>query len=100
MRKRVTAVEDVLYDLIHLIVGERKNIHESKVSKTLKYHYVEVLTCEILDLRGHKYELSTGFGAKWIPVSPKLVYTHTYYRNLLSAPLRSNGADYVLLLFI
>ena len=31
-------------------------IHKTQLSITLKYHWFEVVTYEILDFEGHKYE--------------------------------------------
>ena len=43
-------------DLNNIFFTEINYIHKNKLSITLKYHYFEVVTFEILDLEGHKYE--------------------------------------------
>ena len=56
MRKLNTSVGDELSVIIYIFVIEIKYIQKTKLSKTLKYHYFEVVTFEILDFEGHKYE--------------------------------------------
>ena len=56
MRKLTTLLGDELSVLNNIIVIEIKYIPETKLGKTLKYHQFEVVTFEILDLEGHKYE--------------------------------------------
>ena len=54
MRKLTTLVGDELSFLNKIIVIEIMYIPKTKLSKTLKYHYFEVETIEILDLEGHR----------------------------------------------
>ena len=56
MRKLTTLVGYVLYALIYITDNKTTNFDKSKVSQTLKYHQFEVVTCEILDFEGAKYE--------------------------------------------
>ena len=56
MRKLTTSVGDDLSVISDIIFIEIKYIHKTKLSETLKYHYFEVVTFEILDFEGHKYE--------------------------------------------
>ena len=56
MRELTTSVGDELSAIIYIIIIEIKYIPETKLSKTSKYHYFEVVTFEILDFEGHKYE--------------------------------------------
>ena len=49
-------VSDGLSDLNDMIFIEIHNIHEMKLSITLKLHYFEIVTFEILDLEVHWYE--------------------------------------------
>ena len=56
IRKLTISVSDVLLDLNNIIFIEINKNHENKLSITLKYHWFEVVTFEILDLEGHKYE--------------------------------------------
>ena len=56
MRKLTTLVGDELLVLSEIIIIEILYIPKTKLSKTLKYHYFEVVTFEILDLEGHRYE--------------------------------------------
>ena len=56
MRKLTTLVGDELLVLSGIIIIEIMYIPKTKLSKTLKYHYFEVVTFEILDLEGHRYE--------------------------------------------
>ena len=46
----------MLLDLNITIFIEIDCIHKSKLGITLKYHYIEVVTYEILDFEGLKYE--------------------------------------------
>ena len=57
MRTLTTLVDDELlvFNKI-IIVIEIMYIPKTKLGKTLKYHYFEVVTFEILDLEGHRYE--------------------------------------------
>ena len=52
-----TSVGDELSVIINKIFIEIKYIPKTKSSKTLKYHWFEVVTFEILDLKGHKYKI-------------------------------------------
>ena len=56
MRKLTNSVGDVLLDFNNMIVIKINYIHKTKLSITLKYHWFEVETFEILDFEGHKYE--------------------------------------------
>ena len=56
MRKLNTLVGDELLVLSGIIIIEIMYIPKTKLSKTLKYHYLKVVTFEILDLEGHRYE--------------------------------------------
>ena len=57
MRKLTTSVDNVLLDLSDIIIiVEIYHIHKNKLSITSKYHLFEVVTFEILDFDGHKYE--------------------------------------------
>ena len=56
MRKLTISVSDVLLDLNNIIFIEIDYIHKNQLSITLKYHWFEVVTFEILDLEDHKYE--------------------------------------------
>ena len=56
MRKLTTLVGDELSVISNIIVIEIKYISKTKLSKTSKYPQFEVVTFEILDLEGHKYE--------------------------------------------
>ena len=56
MRKLTTSVDNVLLDLSDIIFIEIDYIHKNKLSITLKYHLFEVVTFEIFDFEGHKYE--------------------------------------------
>ena len=56
MRKLTTLVGYVLLDLNSKFFIEIDYIHKSKLSISLKYHWIEVVTYEILDFEGHKYE--------------------------------------------
>ena len=55
MRKLTTLVDDELLVFNKIIVIEIMYIPKTKLSKTLKFHYFEVVTFEILDFEGHKY---------------------------------------------
>ena len=56
MRKLTTLVGGELLVFNKIIVIEIMYIPKTELSKTLKYHYFEVVTFEILDLEGHRYE--------------------------------------------
>ena len=56
MRKLTFSVDNVLSDLNDIIFIEIDYIHKTKLSITLKYQRFEVVTFEILDFEGHKYE--------------------------------------------
>ena len=56
MRKLTNLVGDVLLDFNNMIFIKINYIHKTKLSITLKYHWFEVVTFEILDFEGHKYE--------------------------------------------
>ena len=56
MRKLTTSVADVLLDLNNIIVIEIKYMHESKFSIIFQDHLFEVVTFEILDVEGSRYE--------------------------------------------
>ena len=56
MRKLTFPVVEDISVISNIIVIEIQNIPKIKLSKTLKYHYFEVVTFEILDFEGHKYE--------------------------------------------
>ena len=56
MRKLTTSVGDDLPVISNIISIESKYIPETELSETSKYHYFEVVTFEILDFKGHKYE--------------------------------------------
>ena len=56
MRKLTTSVGNVLLDLSHIIFFEINHTHENKLSIILKYLQFEVVTYEILNFEGHKYE--------------------------------------------
>ena len=56
MRKRTNLVGDVLFYFNNMVFMKIHYIHETKLSITLKYHWFEVVTYEILDFEGHKYE--------------------------------------------
>ena len=56
MRKLTSLVVEDLSVIGNIIVIEIKYITKTKLSKTLKYHYFEVVTFEILDFESHKYE--------------------------------------------
>ena len=56
MRKLTNLVDDVLLDFNNMISIKINYIHKTKLSIALKYHWFEVVTFEILDFEGHKYE--------------------------------------------
>ena len=56
MKKLTNLVGDVLLDFSNMIYIEINYIHKTNLSITLKYHWFEVVTFEILDFEGHKYE--------------------------------------------
>ena len=56
MRTLTTLVGYVFYAVLWIIGNETRNIDMSTVCVTLKYHKFEVVTYEILDFEGHKYE--------------------------------------------
>ena len=56
MRKLTSLVSDVFLDFNNMIPIKINYIHETQLSVTLKYHWFEVVTYEILDFEGHKYE--------------------------------------------
>ena len=56
MRKLTTSVRYVLNALLYINGNESRNIGTSTSSVTLEYHWFEVVTFEILDFEGHKYE--------------------------------------------
>ena len=56
MREFTTSVGYVLYAFLLINGNKVRNIDMSKVSITLKYHQFEVVTSEILEFKGHKYE--------------------------------------------
>ena len=47
---------DGLLNLNDMIFIEIHYIYKKELSSTLKYHWFEVVTFEILDLKGHRYE--------------------------------------------
>ena len=53
MRKLSTLAGDVLLDLNNIFFIKIDCTHESKLGITLKYHYIEDVTYEILDFEGH-----------------------------------------------
>ena len=65
MRKLTTLVGDELLVISNIIVIEIKYIHETKLSITMKYHWFEVVTFEILDLEGHRFEEVEYFSWRW-----------------------------------
>ena len=46
----------MLLDFNNMIFIKINYIHKTKLSITLKYHWFEVVTFEILDFESHKYE--------------------------------------------
>ena len=56
MRKLTTSVGNVLLYLSHIIFLEINYTHENKFSIILKYLQFEVVTYEILNFEGNKYE--------------------------------------------
>ena len=56
MREWTIYVSDRPLDLNDMILIQIHYIHKTKLSITLKYHLFEVVTFEILDLKGHRYE--------------------------------------------
>ena len=56
MNKLNISVSDVLLDLNNIIFIKIDYIHKNKLSITLKYHLLEVVTFEFLDFEGLKYE--------------------------------------------
>ena len=56
MKKLTNLVDDVLLDFSNMVFIKIIYIHKTKLSITLKYHWFEVVTFEILDFEGHKYE--------------------------------------------
>ena len=56
MRKLTTSIGDVLLDLNNIIFIEINYIHGSKLSIIFQDHLFEVMTFEILDYEGSKYE--------------------------------------------
>ena len=57
MRKLTKLVSGVFLDLNNMIPIKLNYIHKAQLSITLKYHWFEVVvTYEILDFEGHKYE--------------------------------------------
>ena len=56
MRKLTISVDNMLLDLNDMIFIEIDYIHKDKLSITLKYHLFDVVTFEIFDFEGHKYE--------------------------------------------
>ena len=56
MRKLTNLVVNALLNFNNMIFIKINYIHKTKLSITLKYHWFEVVTFEILDFEGHKYE--------------------------------------------
>ena len=56
MRKLTNLVGDVLLDYNNMIFIKINYIRKTNLSITLKYHWFEVVTFEILDFEGRKYE--------------------------------------------
>ena len=56
MRKLTSSVGNVLLELGHIIFFEINYTHENKFSIILKYLQFEVVTYEILNFEGNKYE--------------------------------------------
>ena len=56
MRKLTISVSDVLLGLNNIIFIEIYYYRMNKLSITLKYYWFGVVTFEILDFEGHKYE--------------------------------------------
>ena len=56
MRKLTTSVGGVLLDLNNIIFIEINYIHKSKLSIIFQDHLFEVVTFEILDFEGSRYE--------------------------------------------
>ena len=56
MRKLTTSVDSVLLNLSDINFIEIDYINKNKLSITLQYHLFEVVTFEIFDFEGHKYE--------------------------------------------
>ena len=65
MRKLTNLVGDELSVISDISSIETKYIHETKLSKPLKYHWFEAVTFEILDLEGYKYEEVDYFSWWW-----------------------------------
>ena len=70
MRKLTTLVVHVIYVLIYITGNKTSNIDMSDISETLKCHYFDVVTSEILDFGGHRYEEIKVCNDKWI-VNPR-----------------------------
>ena len=56
MKKLTTSVIDVLSGLDNIIFIGMNYIYMTKLSIALKCHYFDVVTFEILDFEGRKYE--------------------------------------------
>ena len=56
MKKLTNLVSDVILHFSSMIFIKINYIYKTKLSITLKYHWFEVVTFEILDLESHKYE--------------------------------------------
>ena len=56
MRKITNLVGDVLLHCSNIIFIKINYILKTKLSLTMKYHWFDVVTIEILDFEGHKYE--------------------------------------------
>ena len=56
MRKLITSVGDVLLDLNNIVFIEINYIPKSKLSIIFQDHLFEVVTSEILDCEGSRYE--------------------------------------------
>ena len=70
MRKLTTSVGDVLLDFNNMVFIKINYIHKTKLSITLMYHWFEVVTFEILDFEGHKYE-KVDYFRWWCALGPQ-----------------------------
>ena len=70
MRKLNNVVCDVLLDFNNMVFIEINYIHKTKLSITLKYHWFEVVTFEILDFEDHTYE-KVDYFSWWCALGPQ-----------------------------
>ena len=56
IRKLTNLVGDLLLDCSNIIFIKINYIRKTTLSLTMKYHWFDVVTIEILDFESHKYE--------------------------------------------